>query len=101
MRYNLESPPAFLQQLLRDGRRCTEQQLRCQRSREPCGQSEVRSIPCLAHIEIVRHLRAGVPLGINLTVGISRWQPDPSQPELPKTADQIAAPKATSSHLPR
>src|SRR2546430_4341485 len=44
---------------------------------------------------------ADSPLGINLTVGISRWQPDPSQPERPKKADRIVAPKATSAHLPR
>ena len=38
--------------------------------------------------------------GINWAVGISRWQPDPSQLEPPRKADRIEAPKATSSHLP-
>src|SRR2546429_10007840 len=38
--------------------------------------------------------------GINRPAGISRWQPDPSQPERPKKGDRIEAPKARSSHLP-
>src|SRR6266446_1237414 len=49
----------------------------------------------------IRYRWTRAPPGINLPVGISRWQPDPSPPERPKKADRLAAPKVTSSHLSR